>query len=53
MFFSYFLSDKLCVPNKTEDTKVKVLNMITEINESQSLVKLTPCDYKCGFDGKK
>ena len=36
-----------------QDTKVKVLNMITEINESQSLVKLTPCDYKCGFDGKK
>ena len=30
------LSNKVCVPNKTEDLNLKVFNMITEINESKN-----------------
>ena len=29
------LSNKACLPNKTEDLNLSVLNMITEINESK------------------
>ena len=31
------LSDKVCVPNKTEGLNLSVFNMITEINESKIL----------------
>ena len=31
------LSDKVCVPSKTEDLNVSVFNMITGINESKTL----------------
>ena len=33
------LSNKLCVPNKTEDLNLNVFNMITGINESKTLTK--------------
>ena len=33
------LSNKLCVPNKTEDLNLSVFNMITGINESKALTK--------------
>ena len=33
------LSNKICVPNKTEDLNLSVLNMITGINESKTLGK--------------
>ena len=30
------LSNKLCVPNKTEDSNLSVLNLITELNVEKS-----------------
>ena len=47
------LSNKVCVPNKTEDLNLSVFNMITGINESKILPKLFTCDCKCKFDGGK
>ena len=44
------LSNKVCVPNKTEDFN---LSMITGINESKTLTKHISCKCKCRFDGRK
>ena len=33
------LSNKICVPNKTEDLNLRVFNMIAGINESKKLTK--------------
>ena len=33
------LSNKLCVPNKTEDLNLRMFNIITRINESKTLSK--------------
>ena len=33
------LPNKVCVPNKTEDSNLSVFNMITGINESETLTK--------------
>ena len=33
------LSNKLCIPNKTEDLNLSVFSMITEINESKILTQ--------------
>ena len=46
------LSNKVCIPNKTEDLNLSVFNMITGINESKPLTKHIPCECKCKFDGK-
>ena len=46
------LSNKLCVPNKTEDLNLSVFNMITGINESKILTKHISCECKCKFDGR-
>ena len=46
------LSNKVCVPTKTEDLNLSVLNMTTGINESKTLTKHVSCEYKCKFDGK-
>ena len=46
------LSNKVCVPNKTEDLNLSVFNMITGINESKTLTKHISCECKCRFDGK-
>ena len=37
-------SNKVCVPDKTEDLNLSVFNMITRKNE---------CKCKCKFDGRK
>ena len=37
---------------KTEDSKILVFNMITEINESKILTKHISCTCQCKFDGK-
>ena len=37
------LSNKVCVPNKTEDLKLSVFNMITGINIFKTLTKHTSC----------
>ena len=46
----YDLSGKICVPNKTKDVNVKVLNMIARINESKTLVRPILYDCKCKFN---
>ena len=44
------LSNKVCVPNKTEVLNLSVFNMITGINESKTLTKHISCKRKCRFD---
>ena len=39
------LSNKVCVPNKTEDLNLSVFNMITGINELKTLTKHISCKY--------
>ena len=46
------LSNKVCVPNKTEDLNLNMLNMITGINESKALTKHILCKCKPGFHGR-
>ena len=47
------LSNKLCVPNKTEDLDLSVFNMITGINESKALAKHISSECKCKVDETK
>ena len=47
------LSNKVCVPNKTQDLNPSVFNMITGINESKTLTKHILCQCKCKFGGRK
>ena len=47
------LSNKVCVPNKTEDLNLSMFNMITVINESKTLTKHISGEGKCKFDGTK
>ena len=47
------LSNKVCVPNKTEDLNLSLFNMITGINESKTLTKQISCECKCRFDERK
>ena len=46
------LSNKVCVPNKTEDLNLNVFTMITTINESKTLTKHKPRECKCKFNGR-
>ena len=43
---------KVCVPNQTEDVNLNVFNMITENNESKTLIKHILCDCRCKFDSR-
>ena len=47
------LSNRVCVPNKTENLKLSVFNMITGINETKILTKHISCECKCKFDVRK
>ena len=47
------LSNKVCIPNKTENSNLSVFNMITGINESKTLTKRISCGWLCRFDRKK
>ena len=47
------LSSKVCVPNKSEDLNLSMLNVITEINVLKTLTKHMSCECKWKFDGKK
>ena len=47
------LSNKVCVPNKTEDLNLSVFNMITGINESKTLTQHVSCKFKYKFDSRK
>ena len=46
------LSDRICVPNKTEDVNLSVFNIITRTKESKTLRKFISCKCKCKFDGR-
>ena len=47
------LSNKICIPNKTEYLNLNVFNMIPGINESKTLTKHISCECKCKLDGTK
>ena len=47
------LSEKVWIPNKTEDLNLSVFIMIAGINESKTLTKHISCECKCKFDGAK
>ena len=47
------LSNRVCVPNKTEDLNMHVFKMITGINESKILTKHISCKCEHKFDGRK
>ena len=47
------LYNKACIPNKTEDLNLSMLNMITGINESKTLAKHISFKCKCRFDRTK
>ena len=47
------LSNKVCLPNKTEYLNLSVFNMITAINESKTSTKHISCKCKCRFDRRK
>ena len=46
------LSNKMCIPNKTEDLNLSPFDMITGINESKTLKRHVSCKCKCKFDKK-
>ena len=45
-------SNKVCVPNKTEDLNLSVFNMVTGRNESKTVTKHISYECKCKFDGR-
>ena len=47
------LCNKVCLPNKTEDLNLSMLNMVTWINELKTLTKHISCKCKFRFDGRK
>ena len=47
------LSNKVCVPNKTEDLNLSMFNMIPGINKSKTLTKYISCKCKSIFHGGK
>ena len=47
------LSNNVLVPKEREDLNLRVFNMITGINESNTLTKHISCKCKCKFDGRK
>ena len=47
------LSNKVCVPKKTEVPNLTMFNMITGINESKVLTKDTSCKHRFKFGGVK
>ena len=48
-----YLSNKVCVTNKTEDLNLSAFNMITGITELKTLTKHILCECKCKFNGRK
>ena len=47
------LSNKVCVPNRTEYLNLSIFDMITGENKSKTLTKDISCECKCRFDGRK
>ena len=48
-----YLSNRLCVSNKTEDSRIHVFDKITGINESKILTKHISCKCECKIEGGK
>ena len=46
------LTNKECVPNKTEDLNISEFAKITGKNESKIFKKDISCECKCKFDGR-
>ena len=44
------LSNKVCVPNETEDLNLHVFSMTQGINESRTLTKHISCKCDCNFE---
>ena len=44
------LSNKICLPNKTEDLNLSLSNMITGIDELITLTKNISCECKCRYN---
>ena len=47
------LSNRVCVPDKTKDSKLNVYAIITGKNGSKILTKHVSCNCECKFDGRK
>ena len=47
------LSNKVCVPNKTQDLNLSMFNMVTRINQLKTLAKCKSCECKFKFDRRK
>ena len=47
------LSNRVCVPNKTEDLNLSLFNKMTGINISKISTKHISCECKCKIDGSK
>ena len=47
------LSNKVCVPNKTKDLNLNMFNIVTEIDDSNTLTNHVSWECKCKFDGRK
>ena len=47
------LSNKVYVPNKSEDLNLSMSNMITGTNESKALAKHISYECKCRFDERR
>ena len=47
------LSNKVCIPNETEDLHLSVFNIVIGINESKTLTNHISFECKCKFHGRK
>ena len=47
------LSSRICVPNKTEDLNLNVLNMTTRISQLKTLMKHTLCNCRFKSNSRK
>ena len=47
------LPNKVFVPNKTEDSNLRMFTLATGKNESKTLTKHVSCECQCKFDGTK
>ena len=47
------LSNKACIPNKTEDLNLSVFSMNTGISELKRIATYILCECKCKLDGTK
>ena len=41
---------RVCVPNKVINMNVKILSLISVVNETRFLVQHESCKYKCGLN---